>query len=184
VSSSLIGFAGVVVGVLLTVLLQAWQERERRKWETIVWRREHALAAASDLLQAVPNVAINGRTAVDLQAALEAARAAGQVQEVRQLEAQLEGIRRQRDQVATEGGDALSRLSLLVSQETYLACSDYFLGVMQAPHRIDTAGVGAHVNNLLRADLGLPERKIAKGQGITAEEYRTKVEQLRRQQAP
>ncbi len=95
-------------------------------------------------------VQVLGRTIADSVEDFLASRQAGHTNVLQERWARLEAEKVQKRAALEKANNALSRLSLLLEQETYLAASRYLEAVARRPADPDNGGLFAHLNNVLR----------------------------------
>jgi hypothetical protein len=166
--------------------LKAQTTARTQQWERdeVVWRRQHALAAASDFLAAADLVHPIARTMDGIITNIVASRQARHLDVVEQESARLEVERANERRELEKASAALSRLSLLVEQATFLAASQYLEAVVTHPNDERTPFRKAALVDLVRADVGLPPRKIDPATALTGDEALAKIKGVRQAAGP
>jgi hypothetical protein len=173
----LVGVFGALLGIVVKALFDRANEKSRREREDVQWRRENALGAAADFLSATDLLHAVVRTVQDLTTTLRTPPVP--LEQAATLRAAIAFEQSRQRQETERASDALSRLSILVSQETFLAASQLLEDVQMKPMEPTNAFLKAHLNDLLRADLGLPPRVIAESDGLSADAALAKIESER-----
>ena len=177
---ALVGVSGTLAGIIIKAVFDRFAEQGRRDREDVIWRRENALEIAAEFLSAADLLHVEQRTLQQLAEAVVAARQAGHADAYAQHGAQLDIEKAKHRALLERANESLSKLSLLIDQETLLAASDYLHVVGTRPFDVETPGKKAHLIDLMRADLGLPERTVDPATALTPDEVVAKIEEMRK----
>jgi hypothetical protein len=175
---ALVGIGGTIIGTALGSAGNILADRRRAKTDAIVWRRQHTLTAAAEFLSATSVIQVEGRTIKDF--AEEIVTAHQGRHETGNFTSGSRPTRRRNMRLCS--------VPMTRSRDSASCCRRRRSGQpVPPPHRHPAApsamAVRAHLNDLLREDLGLPAREIAAGSEISPEEYLEKVAELRKPSA-